>query len=355
MNTRTYARSAVFSVVCTAICIVTTGCAGSFDHLPEIEYTWTQDKDPPVIRMIPTSDGFCYLTKISGNFRGDGEIVHVGVQTAPLNQKAYWELDGTSGSDSVTATAACSFWLSYDLPSHDSITPPMVSAQWVKIPTGPPYPNTCCLYGFDSSPSAPPFGNGCVDQVQVTDAEKCGTLVNYENVKPPAEITLSKGPAFCYLSGIQGKFNGAGELARVKYRILHAESQTEEGAVSATGACVVYATDPPPPGAGSPFAPPAPADPRESDNYSWVQGQPGPTNMIAANEGVCYLTAISGNLRGHGEWVQVIRGEQWASTPQQLTGHSEQNDVRAEARCFRYGSIASARKIPPPRTSKPGR
>jgi len=68
--------------------------------------------------------------------------------------------------------------------------------------------------------------------------------------------------------------------------------------------------------------------------------------MIPSNVGVCFLTAIGGNLRGDKEWVGIER-DQNSAAPQVLTGGSEQNDVFAEARCVRYGKL---QKQPSPPT-----
>jgi hypothetical protein len=62
-------------------------------------YTWTQNGATQ--RMLAETDGFCFITKITGKFRGDQEWVsidHVG---------GFWTLSGHSNQHSVAIQAAC--------------------------------------------------------------------------------------------------------------------------------------------------------------------------------------------------------------------------------------------------------
>ena len=58
--------------------------------------TWSQGEPP--VRLIRKDEGFCALTKITGNFEGGGESVQVHVA-----EDGYWYLDGTSQQEGVGA------------------------------------------------------------------------------------------------------------------------------------------------------------------------------------------------------------------------------------------------------------
>jgi hypothetical protein len=68
--------------------------------------------------------------------------------------------------------------------------------------------------------------------------------------------------------------------------------------------------------------------------------------MIPGSDGVCFLMAIGGKFRGSGEYVEIDHdtANPRSSTPQRLTGHSDEMNVWAQAMCVQY----TAGSAPPP-------
>ncbi|HET9959427.1 MAG TPA: hypothetical protein VFQ61_33280 [Polyangiaceae bacterium] len=62
-------------------------------------YTWTQNGATQ--QMLPVSEGFCFITKITGKFRGDQEWVSLD------HSSGFWTLSGHSNQHSVAVQAAC--------------------------------------------------------------------------------------------------------------------------------------------------------------------------------------------------------------------------------------------------------
>ena len=77
---------------------------GSFQGDPVIEeYTWHQNEDNSVKRMVPTSEGFCFLTRAAGNFNGGGEWLQID------QEDGYWVLRGRGARRefNIQGTARC--------------------------------------------------------------------------------------------------------------------------------------------------------------------------------------------------------------------------------------------------------
>lgn len=56
------------------------------------------------VEMIGTNEGFCYLTRVTGKFKGGGEAVWIHVKGGS------WYLGGKSQQDGVGASARCWKW-----------------------------------------------------------------------------------------------------------------------------------------------------------------------------------------------------------------------------------------------------
>lgn len=66
-----------------------------------------------------------------------------------------------------------------------------------------------------------------------------------------------------------------------------------------------------------------------SQEYEWQQGKPA-VPMTKIDHSVCFLTLVSGKYMGRGEAVYIeAQDGKWV-----LTGFSQQQDVRAKARCI---------------------
>ena len=74
--------------------------AESFSVDQTAEFAWRQGQG--ATRMIPVSEGVCFLTFVTGRFEGGGEQVRVS-----RNSEGYWVLGGASQQAGVAAGAAC--------------------------------------------------------------------------------------------------------------------------------------------------------------------------------------------------------------------------------------------------------
>ncbi len=76
------------------------GLSGPAWHSSAVYFvTWNQGEDP--VRLIKQTDGFCFLTKVTGHFQGDGESVRLWVDS-----DGYWYLGGDSQQAGVSAQCA---------------------------------------------------------------------------------------------------------------------------------------------------------------------------------------------------------------------------------------------------------
>lgn len=124
----------------------------------------------------------------------------------------------------------------------------------------------------------------------------------------------------CFLTAVQGKFEGTGEQVRVYLEnnqwFLHGNS-TQFG-VGGTANCVGWNEIP----TNSVRA--------ISGPYTWTKGQREPkTRMGTYYSSFCFLSTVSGKFRGDKEYVQITReADQWW-----LSGGSDQNGLTASAYC----------------------
>ena len=76
-------------------------------------------------------------------------------------------------------------------------------------------------------------------------------------------------------------------------------------------------------------------DDLRSESFEWRQGNPNRV-MMPVEDGICYLTGVSGAFEGGGEGVFVgIVDEFWV-----LGGYSRTTDVAAQAQCWRFPTPA---------------
>ena len=142
---------------------------------------------------------------------------------------------------------------------------------------------------------------------------------------PPAEYTWQQGlqPSFmeseansiCYLTGVSGKFRGAGESVKIErlngYYYLNGSSHQE--GIQAWAMCI---------------------ENQESGtlgaDYTWNQMMQLPIIMKDSRSNTCYLTGLSGKFMGGGEMVEITNsGNLWI-----LSGISSQTGVSANANCI---------------------
>lgn len=73
-------------------------------------FAWTQSQPP--VNMTPVATSVCFLTKVTGEFSGDGEAVEVKVQGTN------WVLTGVSQQKGVGGEAMCLTGISPPKPSN---------------------------------------------------------------------------------------------------------------------------------------------------------------------------------------------------------------------------------------------
>ena len=214
----------------------TSEALGIYGHM-----TWNQGA-PQQVGMT-TSTGFCFLTEVSGGFRGTGEQVYLDINSA-----GQWTLNGRSSQTGVSATADCVEWR--DLGAH------FVSASITSWTTSTPQaagPNTFCyLAGFSGETNGggeaaivQPGGGGynlivnassghgvlakmaCVtmdrdfkmngQNLYWQNRQSCtpSDCNEYYNVSPSQ-------PGYCLLNQVGGKFRGSGE----SLTLTHAANST---------------------------------------------------------------------------------------------------------------------------------
>jgi hypothetical protein len=238
----------------------------------------------PAERMWHDSRGFCFLTKISGDFQvelfgGPFNVTMGGYVELHVNQSDhYWYLGG-HGSRNHQAKAICVEW--------------------------DDFANGGAGHFYTANPAiqmaANPLGHSGVLSWQ----------------------WLWFTDSICYLSGLDGRMDGGGEYARVRpiahggsptgsAWILEAHTQSDDWTAGAamcafTGTTMRY---------GGRF---------------YYRTTEGPRKrMTSVSNTVCMLSSVSGKFRGLGESVHIVsrEGFWW------LEGWSQQGELRAEAECI---------------------
>lgn len=283
------AASALIACLLSTVATLMTAAPGTAAAAPPPfisgRYVWNQGDPAHLLR--PVSTDVCVLTRVSGNFRGGGEGVHLDTSGA------YWRLWGTSDQQGVGAGATCY--------RRDAFTTPSGMARWVS-------PQTAVAWTH----------SGNCDNDHHADSWW--------------------GDAATFLTGMQGSFAGGGEGGYIDQSVngfapsvLHGHA-CQEGNTYSFEARAFFAGAP---NTGRParFVYPlnGAADRTTTYNAGDNAGVMGlddfaPQSAVLArtDDAMCYLTAVGGNFRGGGEYVdlspQIISGVQrWV-----LSAHSGQ-------------------------------
>ena len=138
---------------------------------------------------------------------------------------------------------------------------------------------------------------------------------NWKQGDPTVKM-IGQSEGFCFLSGMGGHFQGQGEEVRV------AQAESGEWTLSGTSKQFGVAAE----AVSVKNLQPQLFRPRVQE-YSWKLGDP-PVRMLHRNQGVCCLSAVSGNFEGGGEGVRVRLADDgyWY-----LEGHSQQGELYARA------------------------
>jgi hypothetical protein len=236
------------------------------------------------------SRGFCGLTRISGKFDESERNIYLDFYRIPNGSHGLWIVKGSHGSNN-----------SYDINVYTE----------------------CVDYErFDRYK-----GDALVHMPDIVVAQRPRVYIP-ERLQSPQNVKLWGNDSICYLRGVSGVFDGAGEFSWIlaheskeetpdpSVNWMRVVSNSWDGCVSGRPMCVAIQ-----PGLYQPVS-----------IHDVKQGQPD-ERMIPADEGVCFLSGMSGKFRGGGEEIGIYVDDQGWRT---LYVRSNQEDVRAKAVCVRY-------------------
>jgi hypothetical protein len=234
----------------------------------------------PQMLSYAESRGFCGLTRISGKFEGY-DSVSLNIDHDPITNADYWAVETYGSSHDINVDIEC---IDYYHFSNRYIHNALKHFWW--------YP-------------ASRFFN-----------------------RNDRIFQLWGNDSICYLYGVGGRFEGSGEFAWILAHEstdktpdpgsnwLKVVSNTDEDVVFGHAMCVAIQ-----PGRYQPVT-----------VHEIKQGEPD-LRMIRANEGVCFMSGMSGKFEGGGEEIGIYVDDQGWRT---LYVRSQQVDVRAKATCIRY-------------------
>lgn len=289
---RTEARSRRSRVVILMLAALTTlgvSWTLSFAQTPEA-FVWVQGRAP--VTLFRTSEGFCFLTLISGNFRGYGEAVRLEVRSDR------WVLGGQSLQQGVSATAHCVPWSAFTRIARQAISGAF------EVESG------VCPWPVDCRP----------------------------NYIPERGVRMSDLQSICFLTGMSGEFKRS-EHIRIHesetHHILWAAAWPH-ARVKGHSTCIdlgqkrVHYVYPPTVPAPNPF-PGTPWGAFNVSEFAWKHGGL-PTPMALVSKAACYLTGVYGEFAGSAEAVMIVPwNDRWM-----LLGRSQHYGVAARARCVAY-------------------
>jgi hypothetical protein len=306
------ARRRYLSLLVLLPAVLLTGCFwnGLFPRLEEVNVTWRQDGPAKKIYLEAASNSFCYLTRVSGNFQGHEERVRVGIgvdpNTSTNDPTGRWYVEGASDSEGLSATAQCSWYSSFGFSNPERYLFDWVGANF--------HVEEVQVWNYCPPPSA--GGEGAVP----CEEWRTDWVVVYDS---PRTVPLQPKPSACYLSGIGNRFR-TGDSAYVTSDNSDPPAITVDRYATGIPVCLTYQTSSP--------------DKFLTSTYLWQRGQVSPTTLIPANKGVCFLTAINGNLTVQTDFVEIVRPDPNSMDPYVLQGSSGADPLWAEARCLLYES-----------------
>ncbi len=197
------------------------------------EHVWSQGAGR--IQTVRSDEGFCFLSGVAGKFEGGGETVFVSA-----DNDGWWYFDGVSYQ--------------------------VISGRAISVQT--------------------PYRKLFKKEVKTFE---------WRPKDPPVKM-ISKYEGFCFLSGILGKFGGAGDDISVSvgpdnYWYLYGHTTA---LVQGKATCMTLVD-------------PSAAQVKMVES-TWKTGS-APVRLCNQNEGICFLSSVSGGLRGGGEDVRIYPGK----------------------------------------------
>jgi hypothetical protein len=291
--------------VATAAVIILLG-AGSANALPwyiNATGSWSQGNNGAT-PLASSNDSFCYLTRITGRFYGDGERVQVFADDTQT-----WYVGGQSQQIDVGASANCLRYATF-IPEPGGVN------NW----TGSFWANT----GQVGGPTC--------------------TIICIPPLPGFAQINAWQGDAALMISGITGGWDGAGEVVEAEqagngwaYNTLTAWAGSYNGVGGFAQSLFVGV---PQSGFNPAFFGPGggPTNANEAGVYSAstsAGNPPAMTVMAPTSDAFCFFTQISGAFHGRGESVSIQTAIIWGVEYWTLNVTSGQNNgTSAQARCY---------------------
>lgn len=200
------------------------------------------------MQLWPTTEGLCFLTEVSGKFRGLAEGITLEARDG------HWWLSGRSRQTGVGAVARCVTWASFQ--------------------------------GIDTPVINNPAG---------TSVQAQGGISN--------QTPLTYSRQLVILSGVGGKFRGGAETAQV-WAPPEESNGWRVGASSYQPGHPVYAQ-------AISVSLGTTGRARIVTHATWRQGE-APVTLMPVSIGVCYLAGMAGRFEGDGETVRVTeRDGRW--------------------------------------------
>ncbi len=291
-------KSAIFVA---SFSLLAVGSAHAVDYR---DGTWDQSLGN-VSKGVGGAGDYCFLTRVSGKFRGGGEEVRLW-----RNPKSgAWTLGGRSQQSGVTARATC-------LPMTAFVSASPGAVRWISPQFSVTSQVSSSLFRCDPAP-----------------------LGSYRY------NTAWWGDAFTALSGISGKFAGLGEFVMVDQskqgkQPSHVGAAVGQCDVPATAYAMSYFVGKPSSGTVAVFIGPGGTGPVDiAGEYTFtVSHKADAIRMIPTSQGVCFFTHLSGRFNGGGEFASIEREtvngvEYWRLVLQHA---GAEGAIRAHARCAAF-------------------
>jgi hypothetical protein len=308
-------------LLCASVLTATAARADPWYIMDTDSWSQSLDNTTPT-PLLDWSNNYCYLTRVSGRYAGDGESVQV------YRDGSLWYVRGSSHQRDVTATAKCF--------TYTALKP---------IPSG------CQLLLGNCGPGSIYIGGPFSINTggEITGCDSFGDCTSFP--PPPATENTWNGDAATILSGITGEFNGGGERVEIDQAGNPSGFNTfsaRAGSFNGVGgwAETLFVGFP-----GTGFVPAfygpngqnVSANPAGVYSASTSAGHPAAVvEMAFTSEAFCYFTAIGGAFNGDGEYVQITAqpypdGEHWVLE----VGSGQSNGTSAMARCYALDQTVS--------------
>lgn len=224
-------------------------------------FEWRQGSGP--IRMMPVAEGLCFLSKVGGHFEGGGEVVAIS------SEYPFTPSGGMGGRDNMSNAGS---WMLYGASQQQD-----VSARATCVP-------------YRSLLSAHPVSMNSLSPEYI-----------WNQGDAPQSIGRP-GESFCYLTKIQGHFEGNGEAVRIQDAggsLVLTGSSMQLG-VGGAARCIavssrfVFDTSALRLGAS------ALQEGNQIGHFYETRSK-----LIYSSRGTCAVTSFGGRFKGGGEFVEI--------------------------------------------------